>query len=235
MSTDWGGQLAKTIAPLAQLKVVAAQRALSDIRAMLSFGKFDFVTVDGVTLTARKTHFKLVSPGGTKLANEEFITLATIDPLINNYRGIHRTLGNPKMFRHTIYTGGDTTDGLSTAAECPLGGPIAFGPPFSNFTFDPFNISHNIAKTGRNSLAAMVIHEATHAIDGRSGFTESENLTTHISETEPPYETQAARFARHNPSAYATFAAHIHDKADRPRTQRFGLGGALNPNGGRPL
>jgi hypothetical protein len=83
----------------------------------------------------------------------------------------------------------------------------------------------NIDVTGPNSLAAMMIHEATHVIDNRSG----DDATTHISEFTAAYETQPAANARHNPSAFATFAAHIDDHADRPRAQRFGLGA------GRPL
>ena len=52
---------------------------------------------------------------------------------------------------------------------------------------------------------------------------------THISEFTPEYETQSAANARHNPSAFATFAAHIDEQKDRPRNQRYGLGD------GRPL
>jgi peptidoglycan hydrolase-like protein with peptidoglycan-binding domain len=220
----WGGLIAKTILPIAQRKVRNALQAVVDIRTMLTVGKFDFVTADGVTMAALKTHFKLVPPGGTKLAIEEFITLATIDPLIANFRGIQRTLGNASMIRHTICTGGDEPGGLSTAAEAPFGGPVSYGPPYSDFTFGPVNVT-NIDKTGPNSLAAMMMHESAHVIDNLSG----NDVTTHISEFTAPYETQTAANARHNPSAFATFAAHIDDGADRPRAQRFGLGA------GRPL
>jgi peptidoglycan hydrolase-like protein with peptidoglycan-binding domain len=222
----WGGPIAKTIVPTAQRKIGKAIAALNDIHTMLSFGKFDFVTADGVTMTALKTHFKLVPPGGTKLAIEEFIALATIDPLIKNFRGIQRTLANANMIRHTICIGGTPpaeSDGLSTAAEAPLGGPISFGPPYSDFKFGDVDVT-NIDKTGQNSLAAMLMHEATHVIDNRSGFTPADAANVHISEFTQPYETQIAANARHNPSAYATFAAHIDDQADRPRPLRFGLG-----------
>jgi peptidoglycan hydrolase-like protein with peptidoglycan-binding domain len=210
----WGGLIATTIVPVAQRKIRAAIGALNDIRAMLSVGRFDFVTVDGVTMTALRTHFKLVPPGGTKLALEEFITLATIDPLINNFRGVQRTLSNKSMIIHSI-----CTLGLNVAAEAAFGGPVLFGPPYSDFTFGPVPVT-NIEKTGPNSLAAMMMHEATHVIDSRSG----NDATTHISEFTPAYETQSAANARHNPSAFATFAAHIDDRADRPRALRFGLG-----------
>jgi peptidoglycan hydrolase-like protein with peptidoglycan-binding domain len=215
----WGGLIATTIVPVAQRKISAALGALNDIRAMLTVGQFDFVTADGVTMTALKTHFKLVPPGGAKLALEEFVTLATIDPLINNFRGIQRTLSNANMIHHSI-----CTLGLNVAAEAAFGGPVLFGPPYSDFKFDPVAVT-NIDKTGPNSLAAMMMHEATHVIDSRSG----NDATTHISEFTAAYETQSAVNARHNPSAFATFAAHLDAGADRPRDQRFGLGA------GRPL
>lgn len=214
----WGGLIARTIVPLAQRKVLAAIRALTDVRTMLAVGKFDFVTVDGVTMSALKTHFKLVPPGGAKLALEEFITIATIDPLLAGFRGIQRTLANPNMIRHSI-----CTLGLDVAAEAAFGGPVLFGPPYSDFKLDPVAVT-NIDVTGPNSLAAMMMHEATHVIDRISG-----NDAIHISEFTGAYETQRAADARHNPSAFATFAAHIDAGADRPRAQRFGLGA------GRPL
>jgi peptidoglycan hydrolase-like protein with peptidoglycan-binding domain len=221
----WGGQLALTIVPLAQRKVRAAINALTDVQNMLNLGGFDMVTIDGVTLAALKTHFKLVPPGGAKLAREDFITKSTIAQLLSNFRGILRTISLPVMIRHTVCTGGGEKDleGLETAAEAPLGGPMAFGPPYSDFKLDPVDVT-NIDVTGPNSLAAMMMHEAVHVIDGQSGSDD-----THISEFTLPYETQSAQHARHNPSAYATFAAHIDERADRPRRQRYGLGD------GRPL
>jgi peptidoglycan hydrolase-like protein with peptidoglycan-binding domain len=215
----WGGLIAKTIVPIAQRKIRNALQAVVDVRTMLTVGEFDFVTADGVTMSALKTHFKLVPPGGTKLALEDFITIATIDPLIANFRGVQRVLGNPSMIHHTICTGGDEDGGLSTAAEAPFGGPVSYGPPYSDFTLDPTDVT-NIEKTGPNSLAAMMMHESTHVIDNKSG----DDATTHISEFTAAYEIQTAANARHNPSAYATFAAHIDAGADRPRAQRFGLG-----------
>jgi hypothetical protein len=215
----WGGLIARTIIPIAQRKITRALAALDAVRTMLLFGGFDFVTADGVTMAALKTHFKLVPPGGTRLAIEEPIALNTIDPLVQNFRGIQRTLNNPAMIRHSI-----CTLGLDTAAEAAFGGPVLFGPPYSDFRFDPVPVT-NVDVTGPNSLAAMMMHEATHVIDSLSG----DDVTTHISEFTAAYEIQRAANARHNPSAFATFAAHIDDQSDRPRAQRFGLGA------GRPL
>ncbi len=67
----WGGLIAGTIIPIAQRKITRALTALDAVRTMLIFGGFDFVTADGVTMAALKTHFKLVPPGGTRLAIEE--------------------------------------------------------------------------------------------------------------------------------------------------------------------
>jgi len=55
----WGGLIAKTIVPIAQRKIRAALQALSDIQTMFRVsGTFDFVTADGVTMVALKTHFR---------------------------------------------------------------------------------------------------------------------------------------------------------------------------------
>lgn len=220
----WGGQLAAVNLPVALRKVRAAITALEAIETMFAFGGFDFVTADGVTMAALKTHFKLTPPTLTPLPIEEPITKPNIDAILKNFRAILRTLTNPAMIKHTICTGGDGPRGLSTAAEAPFGGPVAFGPPFSDFAFGDPNVT-NIERTGPNSLAAMMIHEATHVIDNQSG----DDATTHISEFTVEYETQPAVHARHNPSAYATFAAHIDEQKDRERSERYGLGN------GRPL
>jgi peptidoglycan hydrolase-like protein with peptidoglycan-binding domain len=170
----------------------------------------DFVLV----LSALKTHFKLVLAGATLLFIEEPITVAAIDQLTTTFLFVQRTLRNANMIKHSICLG----NGISTAAEAPLGGPVVFGPPYSDFTLAPVGVT-NIAKTGPNSLAAIMIHEATHVIDNLSG----DNATTHISEFSNAYAAQSAANARHNPSAYATFAAHIFDRADRLPENRFGL------------
>jgi peptidoglycan hydrolase-like protein with peptidoglycan-binding domain len=215
----WGGLLAATIIPIAQRKITRALSALADVKMMLATGGFDFVTADGVTMAALKTHFKLVPGGGTRLPIEEFISNATIDPLIANFRGIQRTLNTPALVKHSI-----CTLGLDVAAEAAFGGPELFGPAYSDFKLEPVEVT-NIDVTGPNSLAAMMMHEATHVIDNRSG----DDATTHISEFTAAYETQRAANARHNPSAFATFAAHMDERKDRPRAQRYGLGS------GRPL
>lgn len=215
----WGGLIAKTIVPLANRKAGRAIQALTDVSNMFGGGgAFDFVTADGVTMAALKAHFKLVPPGGAKQPIEEFITASAIAGLLKTFNGIRRTINTPALLRHSI-----CTLGLDTAAEATFGGHVLFGPPYSDFRFDPVATT-NIDITGPNSLCAMMLHEATHVVDSISG-----NDDIHISEFTQPYEVQPANRARHNPSAYATFAAHIDDGADRPRLQRYGLGA------GRPL
>jgi hypothetical protein len=173
-----------------------------------------FASDFALELSALKTHFKLVLAGGTMLFIEEPITVAAIDGLTNTFLFIQRTIRNPNMISHSICLG----NGIFTANEAPPGGPIVFGPPYSDFTLAPVGVT-NIAKTGPNSLAAIMIHEATHVIDDFSRV----NPAAHISEFTPEYAIQTAVNARHNPSAFATFAAHIVDRADRLPQNRFGL------------
>ena len=208
----WGGQLARTIVPLAQRKIGAALTALAAVQAMLATGGFDFVTADGVTMAALQVHFKLVPPGGAIPPGHEPITRLAIDQIVQTFRGVQRTLATPSKIRHSI-----CTLGLDTAAEATFGGQILFGPPYSTFAFGDVAIT-NIDVTGPHSLAAMMIHEGTHVVDLPSG-----EDAIHISEFTPEYESQSARNARHNPSAYATFAAHIFENGDRPRNARYGL------------
>jgi hypothetical protein len=69
--------------------------------------------------------------------------------------------------------------------------------------------------------AAMVLHESIHVIDRESGTPE-----VHISEwDEPGFSAQTFEESLHNPSAYASFAAQIHERAMAwPREARFGAG-----------
>jgi peptidoglycan hydrolase-like protein with peptidoglycan-binding domain len=193
------------------------QNTPDDIVGKMTIAALDremFSSDFALQLSALKTHFKLVLAGATMLFIEEPITVAAIDQLTTTFLFIQRTLRNANMISHSICLG----NGLNTAAEAPLGGPVVFGPPYSDFTLAPVGVT-NIARTGPNSLAAIMIHEATHVIDNLSG----DNATTHISEFSNAYATQSAANARHNPSAYATFAAHIVDRADRLPENRFGL------------
>ncbi len=69
--------------------------------------------------------------------------------------------------------------------------------------------------------AAMVLHEAVHVIDRRSGQPD-----VHVSEwQEPAFSAQTAEQSLHNPSAYASFAAQVHEGAlEWPASVRYGAG-----------
>lgn len=69
--------------------------------------------------------------------------------------------------------------------------------------------------------AAMVLHESVHVIDHLSGAP-----SVHISEwDEPRFSAQTIEQSIHNPSAYASFAAQVHERAlDWPRDARYGAG-----------
>jgi len=75
-------------------------------------------------------------------------------------------------------------------------------------------------KFGPKCRTAMLVHEAVHVIDPRSGEPE-----IHISEWDPRFETRTALQQLHNPSAYASFTAQIHERAiDWPPEARYGAG-----------
>jgi hypothetical protein len=69
--------------------------------------------------------------------------------------------------------------------------------------------------------AAMVLHESIHVIDAESGTPD-----VHISEwDEPGFSAQTIEESVHNPSAYASFAAQVHERRlEWPRHARYGAG-----------
>jgi hypothetical protein len=86
--------------------------------------------------------------------------------------------------------------------------------------FEPFD-SASMRGFGPLCRAAMVLHESVHVIDPLSGAP-----NVHISEwDEPGFSAQTIEESLHNPSAYASFAAHVHEGAlDWPRSARYGAG-----------
>lgn len=67
---------------------------------------------------------------------------------------------------------------------------------------------------------AMLVHEAVHVFDPRSGEPD-----IHVSEWDPRFDAMSPDLLVHNPSAYASFAAQIHARAmEWPRELRFGAG-----------
>lgn len=93
---------------------------------------------------------------------------------------------------------------------------VYFTPRFS--AFDP------IARTGfgPRCRTAMLLHEAVHLFDRRSG-----EPAIHVSEWDPAFDDQTAEQQLHNASAYASFAGQVHHgHLDWPRPARFGAGRA---------
>jgi hypothetical protein len=101
--------------------------------------------------------------------------------------------------------------------------------------FDLISPAFNSPTRGPNCQAAIVVHEATHVVDGASG-----DDAAHIPEwatNDPPisgkisppadakfsktgYDLQTPEQAMHNAAAYASFAAHV----ARSKDERFGDG-----------
>lgn len=68
--------------------------------------------------------------------------------------------------------------------------------------------------------AAMVVHESVHVFDRRSGEPE-----IHIAEWDERFETRSPEQQQHNPSAFASFAAQVHERRlEWPRSARVGAG-----------
>ncbi|CAN5435191.1 hypothetical protein BH09MYX1_BH09MYX1_15880 [soil metagenome] len=79
-----------------------------------------------------------------------------------------------------------------------------------------------VAKRGYGSKcrAAMVIHEAVHVFDRRSGEPE-----IHVSEWDPRFDDMTPEQQLHNASAYASFAAEVHHRVlEWGRDVRYGAG-----------
>lgn len=74
---------------------------------------------------------------------------------------------------------------------------------------------------GPKCRAAILLHESVHVIEPLGGLPE-----THISEwDEPRFSSQTIEESIHNPSAYASFAAQVFERAhDWPRDARYGMG-----------
>jgi hypothetical protein len=120
----------------------------------------------------------------------------------------------------TLFVVADPEDWQPFFGDAPppayvYGGLVYFTPEFR--PFDP------ATQRGFGPLcrAAMVVHESVHVFDSRSGEPE-----IHVSEwDEPRFSAVAPELQRHNPSAYASFAAQVHHrKMEWPRDVRFGAG-----------
>jgi len=204
-----GADLALLDAPLAHRRVTAALNALQLTRQR------NLNPPNQVVADALLAHFRLTFAPAT-IGVARVITDADLDLMIRTYTSVQGLLSHPAGRIET----GVPVNGIDTAAEAPLGGPIRFGPAYANrnTTWDGF--------IGKDSRAAVFIHEAVHVFDRTSG-----EPNIHISEFDPAYRVQAADQALHNPSSYAGFAAFI--DVGRDPVPPFGLGPGSRGLGGQ--
>lgn len=198
-----GRDLAQVDTALAGVKIQAAVLALTLFRANRATG----TPPAPLTVNALRTHFRLALNSATI-----GVTRQVTDADINFITSRYAQLAGLFAANGTQFRTGVPVNGINTAAEAPLGGPITFGPGFTNVD------SHFGGRIGNNSRTAILIHEAVHVFDGESG----NDATTHISEFSPAYDIQTPDNSLRNPSSFAGFAAHIHNNGDP--APRFGLG-----------
>ncbi len=207
-SALFGADLARLDVPLATIKVRAALAAITALQVSRRAG----TPSAPLTLDALRTHFRLTEFAPT-IGASRVMTDADLIAISTRYTqllGLFATAA-------TRFRTGTPVNGIQTHAEAPLGGPITFGPAFTD-------VRNNFgAPTGEpvgpNSRAAILMHEGVHVFDGQSGA-----RNTHISEFDPAYDRQSADLSLHNPSSFAGFAAHIVNNGDP--SPRFGLGDA---------
>lgn len=198
-----GADLAREDAARARQKTSAALAALRQFRLVRGAnGRPSPLVVEALL-----THFRL-AVGFSTTGVARTVTDADLDLLINRFGQLDGLMAAPG----DRFSTGVPVNGIFTAAEAPLNGPVRFGPGYTNVD------SHFGDRIGRGSRVAVLIHEATHVFDSISGI----DGVTHISEFDPAYPTQSADNSLHNPSSFAGFAAHIFHNGDR--NPRFGLG-----------
>jgi hypothetical protein len=207
----FGSDLAVQDAPRAQTKVQSALTGLAALRAAMNLPKP--VGLNTVVSQALRVHFRLLAPGTTGPGVARQATIADIDRIIATYRNILFVLrGATFTFRDGI-----PVNGVKIAAESFEGSRrVTFGPAFRDFGNNTDLIGGPI---GKESRAAVVIHESMHAVDD-SHTSGQRNI--HISEFQAAYDVQPADLSLFNPSSYASFAAHV--ALGRDPQPRFGLG-----------
>jgi peptidoglycan hydrolase-like protein with peptidoglycan-binding domain len=210
-----GRALALTDVPLARTKIVAAINAIEAMERAL-FGPTPApLALDPITVDAMRVHFKL-SPGAPTIGVARQMTQADLTEIRDRFAATRGVLDGASA-RFVDFM---PENGPGTAAEALFGGVVRFGPVYRNFD------RRGLPLIGKESRAAVLIHECTHVIDAISG----QDGTIHISEFQERYRVQPADFAKHNPSSYATFAAHIVNKGDP--SPRPGLGPGARSLGG---
>lgn len=203
-------------AALARADVGRAIGKVASATMALSFLNVNVLPPATLTLVndALRVHFRLLPPGAAGNGTRRARTAGDIDRILNTYRQIGAVLASAA----TSFVDGIPVNGAKTAAEAETGSRrVLFGPAFRDFTLTPTDLTGG--EIGPHSRAAILIHEAMHAVDDSNT---SGNDNIHISEFDPLYDTQRADFALFNPSSYAGFAAHIANNGDP--SPRFGLG-----------
>lgn len=199
-----GAELARLDVPLARTKALAAIVAISELQQQRSHGR----PPKSLTSQALRVHFRLAA-GLSAFGPSRLVTDADLQLILKTFTSLVGLFSAAA----TRFRSGVPVNGIAIAAEAPLGGPVRFGPAFTNVD------SNFGTRIGPNSRAAILIHEGVHVFDAISGRDD-----IHISEFDPRYDRQSADLSVHNPSSYAGFAAHVHNGSDP--LPRFGLGAA---------
>ena len=204
----FGADLARLDVPLASSKVRSALAAIVALQTARRLG----TATATLTLDALRTHFRLTEVTPT-VGVGRAMTDADLVTITNRYTQLIGLFGAAA----TRFRTGAPVNGPTTPAEAPIGGPITFGPAFTNVRN---NFGSPVGEPiGPHSRAAILMHEGVHVFDGQSGA-----RNAHISEFDPAYDRQSADLSLHNPSSFAGFAAHIVNNGDP--SPRFGLGEA---------
>jgi peptidoglycan hydrolase-like protein with peptidoglycan-binding domain len=210
---EFGAALARKDGALAVGKIASSLLALTFLRA----GGLPPTTATLVD-DALLTHFRLLPPGSAAVGNRRARTAADIDFLIARFTALAGVINQSA----TTFEDGIPVNGVKTLAESNTGSNLVRFSPMYFSAQCPSPPTLGLA-TGPNSRAAVLMHEATHAVDpnGRSG-----DRHVHISEFDPAYPLQSTDRSLLNPSSYASFAAHIANNGDP--SPRFGLGAGRN-------
>lgn len=201
--------LAEADKPLAEDIVRNALRALreieNDLNALQSGASVNLGTP---RWDALQKHSHML-PGVSSVLGRA-VTAADIAFIRQNYQKVQQVFLNSAFsFRNGPL--------VSDADAAPARGDFVQQKIFFGTEFKDFD-TPDAKAIGPKSRSAILVHEAIHLADSRSGEPD-----IHISEFDPAYDLMTADNAIHNPSSYATFAWHVTRGFDLPR---FGLGSA---------
>ena len=111
----------------------------------------------------------------------------------------------------------------AAAMELFRPGPGADIPPAYAIFADRIYFTPRFSGFGPKCRTAMLLHEAVHVFDRRSG-----EPAIHVSEWDPRFDDLTAEQQLHNASAYGSFAGQVHHELlEWPREARVGAGRAL--------